>query len=89
MQMVLFGNAPHIISLPKTWGPNNIWLNNKMQSQKSRLYHMLETMNKSLTNRENFGDIIYYLDTMPVYINTSGSFRLTKGVMYPFPFEEQ
>ncbi len=89
MHIVLVGNAPHVIKIPILWGTNNSLLNERIQSQESGLFHVLKGARKSLTKRKGSGDVIYYLDTMPVYINSSGSVTLTKGVMRPLPYGNQ
>ncbi len=89
MHVVVLGNGPHVISLPTNWGPDHAYLKRRIQFQEARLSKMLQTISISLRKRKNSGEIIYYLDTMPVYINSAGSAKLTEGVMLPFPYEKQ
>ncbi len=89
MHVILFGNAPHVIKLPSVWGADNVRLNRAMQYQKSLLFRMLKNINGTLTGREIPGDVIYYLDTMPVYINSSVSMQLNKGKKRFLPYQKQ
>ena len=90
MHVVVLGNGAHVIKIPIAWGADNVNLKQRMQNQESRLFHMLKTINKLLTKRKNSGEVIYYLDTMPVYINSAGTIMLTNGLMYPtLTYEQQ
>ncbi len=90
MHVVVLGNGAHVIKIPIAWGADNVYLKERMQNQNSHLFQMLKTINKSLTKRKNSGEVIYYLDTMPVYINSAGSISLTNGLIYPtLTYEKQ
>lgn len=91
MHIVLVGNAPHVIRLPVVWarGNTDLFRRTALRLQESHLKSALKKITAVMERRKEKGLLIYFLDTLPVYVNAAGSRELTNGVMHPLSPKNQ